>query len=105
MVDRGDILQIKIPSPLPLAWGRTVAPFVPVGISRVPRAPPADVAAEEAVEEAAEEPAGSLVEVASMGGSHLTSQLKQSFQVYMNAPSHTRKRYHSVHYQGSMHSM
>jgi len=40
-VDRGALLHIKVPLPLPLAWGRTVAPYAPPGEARAAAPGPA----------------------------------------------------------------
>ena len=82
VVDKGEILQIKVPFPLPLSWGRTVAPFAPHGIRKVPKPPAAGNADKDGADDsAAEEAAGSFLQVAGIAGTHLVTRLKQDFQV------------------------
>lgn len=82
VVDRGEFLQIKVPFPLPLAWGRTVIPYAPKGVK-----PPLPHTAETDAQDAAPSrdepaPAGRLLQVDSLAGPRLTSLLKQDFQVW-----------------------
>lgn len=84
VVDRGEIQQIKIPFPLPLAWGRTVIPYAPDGVRAAPKptaAEDADAAAAESASESA--PEGRLLEVESMQSTTMTPLLKQDFQVVL----------------------
>ncbi|KAK9805733.1 hypothetical protein WJX73_003191 [Symbiochloris irregularis] len=85
VVDRGEILQIKVPFPLPLAWGRTVIPFAPKGV-KPPPPHAAEADAQEADPSKEASPAGRLLQVDSLAGPKLTSLLKQDFQAVMINP-------------------
>ena len=80
VVDKGEILQIKVPCPLPLAWGRTVAPYAPPGSSKAPKPVAVDDKADDGNEPLLEA-AGRFLQVAGIGGTSLASKLQQSFQV------------------------